>query len=438
MSAPHPPRVPGDPRRRLWIAALAALAFATPFAARSIASPQRPSAESPHGNFREDCALCHGPDAWKPARISKKFNHAKYGFPLDGAHAAATCVACHRTLDFTMEKSVCATCHEDVHRGEFGTDCAQCHTTRSFIDRSGMARRHQATRFPLSGAHAVIDCERCHGNEPSGHLRFVGISADCESCHLPLYRAAKDPDHVAGGFPLDCASCHTTVTWNFARFDHARTAFPLTGAHRTVACQACHGDGVYKGKSTDCVSCHLADYQGTNDPGHAAAGFPTTCATCHTTASWSGSTFDHSTTAFPLTGAHLTVSCNGCHGDGVYKGKSTDCASCHLTAYQGTTDPNHAAATLSTACATCHTTASWAGAKFTAHDASWFPIYSGRHAGTWSSCATCHTNATNFTVFTCVTCHGKSETDSQHSGVNGYAYDSNLCYSCHPQGRAGN
>lgn len=442
MSAPHLTPAPRGTRRALWsvvLSVLAALAVTVPFAARSIASSPRPSADNPHGAFRDDCSLCHGPSAWKPVQISRKFNHAKYGFPLEGAHAAASCVACHKTLDFTMEKSVCATCHEDVHRGEFGTDCARCHTTRSFIDRSAMVRGHQATRFPLSGAHAVIDCERCHGGEPSGHLRFVGIDANCASCHLAQYNATTNPNHAVGGFPLDCASCHGSVTWSPARFDHSRTAFPLTGAHRTAACQACHGDGVFKGKSTDCVSCHLASYQGTTDPNHAGAGFPTTCASCHNTSSWSGAFFDHSGTAFPLTGAHRTVACQACHGDGVYKGKSTDCVSCHLADYQGTTNPTHSTIGFPTTCNTCHTTATWAGATFD-HDTNNFPIYSGRHAGIWSSCATCHTNSSNYTVFTCLSCHphdDKAGTDSNHTNVSGYAYDSALCYSCHPRGGGG-
>jgi hypothetical protein len=432
-------QAPERPVRRNRIGALAALAMLALAAAARAAAAEAPP-ENPHGAFREDCSLCHGPKAWKPARISKKFDHGKYGFPLTGAHAAAACASCHKTLDFTMAQSVCATCHEDVHRGEFGTDCAQCHTTRSFIDPAGMVRMHQTTRFPLSGAHAALDCERCHAGTAAGQMEFVGIPAECESCHMRDYNATTSPAHAASGFPLNCSSCHNSLSWTGARFDHSATAFPLTGAHRTVACQSCHGDGVWAGKSTACVSCHQGDYNGTTDPNHATLGYSTDCASCHTTVSWSGATFDHSTTGFPLTGAHLAVSCIGCHADGVYAGKSTACVSCHQTDYDGTADPGHAAAGLSTDCASCHTTTDWSGATFAAHDASYFPIYSGRHAGTWSSCATCHTSATAFTVFTCLTCHphdSKTQTDSNHSGVSGYVYDSNACYSCHPRGRAG-
>jgi hypothetical protein len=230
------------------------------------------------------------------------------------------------------------------------------------------------------------------------------------------------------------------MAWSPARFDHANTRFPLTGAHRRVPCASCHGDGVYQGKSTDCYSCHKADYDGTTDPAHAAAGFPTACATCHNTTSWGDASFDHSRTAFPLTGAHASVACSGCHGDGIYQGKSTDCYSCHKADYDGTTDPNHVAAGIGTACASCHNTTSWNGADFTAHDQSYFPIYSGRHAGLWSACSTCHDVPNNFSQLTCLLCHphdSKAQTDSNHTGVSGYQYTSQACYSCHPRGSGG-
>jgi hypothetical protein len=420
-----------------WVIALVALLAAAPLAALATASSRPAPAENPHGKFRDDCSLCHGANAWKPARISREFDHAKYGFALEGAHAAAACVACHTTLDFTMERPLCATCHEDVHRGEFGTDCERCHTTRSFIDPAGMARMHQTTRFPLAGAHAMLQCERCHAGAAAGRLAFVGIAAECQGCHLEDYRATTNPAHQAGGFPLECASCHTTATWQSARFDHAATGFALTGAHRSVACLSCHGDGVYAGKPTTCVSCHLSEYNGTTNPAHAAGGFSTDCVSCHGTGAWSGAAFDHSASGFPLTGAHAATTCLSCHGDGVFAGKPTTCVSCHLSDYNGTTNPSHSVLAFSTDCASCHATSRWSGATFD-HDTSFFPIYSGRHAGLWASCATCHTVSTSFSAFTCFSCHphdDRAKTDAGHAGRQDYVYDSQACYSCHPQGR---
>ena len=414
---------------------LAGVALAATLGAATAAAQQ--TVPNPHGDLRLECATCHSAKGWTPVRVARSFRHADGRFPLAGAHAQVACQACHKTLDFKGVSTSCVSCHRDVHRGELGTDCARCHTARSFIDRAAMVRFHQTTRFPLTGAHLVADCEQCHTPSAEGQLTFVNRATTCDACHMPAYQATTNPPHAAGGFPTTCEVCHATVAWTRARFDHSATQFPLTGAHRAVACNQCHGDGVYKGKSTACVSCHQKDYDGTTDPAHGPAGFPTACATCHNTTAWSGATFDHSTTAFPLTGAHKTVACNQCHGDGVYKGKSTACVSCHLTDYNGTTDPAHAGAGFPTTCEQCHTTTTWSGATFN-HDGSFFPIYSGTHAGLWSSCTTCHTNTASYAQFTCFNCHehDQSTTDSHHTGVSGYTYNSQACYSCHPQGRS--
>lgn len=320
--------------------------------------------KNPHGDFKEECGLCHSSDGWTPAKISPAFDHAKFGFSLEGSHAAASCRSCHASLEFSQEKTQCVSCHQDVHRGELGTECAHCHTARSFLERTTMVRAHQLTRFPLTGYHATLDCESCHPLAASGHLRFVGTEADCYACHLDDYQSAKVPDHVAGDFSKDCQLCHGPTSWSPARFDHDKTAFSLTGAHRRIPCESCHGDGVYAGKSTACASCHQADYEATTNPPHAGTGFSTDCQSCHGTERWEGAQFDH---------------------DGPY-----------------------------------------------------FPIYSGPHAGRWADCTTCHTNPANYAQFTCLSCHPHSDqvaTDGHHQEISGYRYDSQACYSCHPQGR---
>lgn len=434
------PRFIESAPRRLWPALLTLIALASLVASiRVTGAAPRPIPPNPHGKFKGECGDCHGAEGWKPAKIGRNFDHGKFGFPLTGAHAAASCQACHASLDFTRQEKLCASCHEDPHRGEMGSACERCHTARSFVDHAAMTRAHQMTHFPLTGAHAALDCESCHTPVSQGKLQYVGTRADCQSCHMAEYQAAKQPDHLAGGFPLDCQECHTPISWTTARFDHSKTAFPLTGAHLTAPCASCHGDGVYKGKSTDCYSCHKANYDATNDPVHASAGFSTACATCHNTTSWNSASFNHNATAFPLTGAHATVACNQCHGDGVYAGKPTDCYSCHKADYDATNNPAHAAATFPTTCASCHNTTSWAGATFD-HDTPYFPIYSGTHLGRWSACTDCHPVASNYASFNCLSCHphsDKAQTDGNHTGVSGYVYDSNHCYSCHPRGRAG-
>lgn len=336
------------------VAALATLAGA--------ARPLGSSVKNPHGSFREPCEQCHTADGWRPARVSPKFDHGRFGFPLTGAHAAAACLGCHASVEFSKAEQRCAACHEDPHRGEMGAECARCHGARSFLDRTPMVRGHQLTAFPLSGSHAGLDCEHCHPPAAQGQLRFVGTPGECVACHLAAFRATTNPDHEAGGFPQDCRACHSTIGWNAANFDHAGTRFPLTGRHLGTPCASCHASG-YAGTPTTCVSCHRDDYDATTSPAHAAAGFSTDCATCHNANGWDGANFNH--------------------------------------------------------------------------DAAFFPIDSGKHAGKWNACSDCHTNASNYAVFTCLSCHphsDKAKTDGDHRGRNGYSYTSTACYGCHPRG----
>ncbi len=401
-----------------------AIAFTGVFAATA---PAQQATANPHGHVKEECAVCHSAEGWTPAHVRADFNHGKYGFALAGAHAQTACRSCHTSMQFTGTRAECAACHKDVHRGELGTDCSRCHTARSFLDRAVMARGHELTRFPLRGAHAAVDCESCHTPAPQGRLAFVNLPRECVACHLPQYQAAKNPDHVAGGFSQDCAPCHAATNWASARFNHDASRFPLTGAHRAATCAQCHGDGVYTGKPTVCVSCHQQNYDATTNPNHGASGFNTDCTTCHTTVNW---TFDHARSAFPLTGAHAALTCQQCHGDGVYVGKPTTCVSCHQATYDATSNPIHSAAGFPTTCQTCHTTLSWAGATF---NHTWFPV---PHR-TATQCVDCHTNPSDYSAFVCTICHTQSQTDPHHQGVRGYVWNSTNCYACHRNGGGG-
>jgi hypothetical protein len=314
--------------------------------------------------------------------------------------------------------------------GELKTPCAQCHLPDAWRPtKISPEFKHAPGRFALEGAHARASCASCHKR-----LDFTGVSSNCVSCHRDAHQ---------GELGANCAKCHSSRSFlDMApmRQTHQVTAFPLKGAHAAADCRSCHtprapGQQAFVNLPSTCQTCHLAAYQKTTNPPHVAGGFSRDCSTCHSTTGWQGKAFDHSITRFVLTGAHKTLNCASCHSDGVYAAKPTTCVSCHQTAYQATTNPNHAAANFSTDCATCHTTTAWTG-NFVAHDASFFPIYSGAHAGKWASCATCHTNATNYTVFDCLSCHNKGTTDNQHRGRAGYVYASPNCYSCHARGRA--
>lgn len=387
----------------------------------------------PHAaaGYATTCASCHGTTAWR----GSGFAHTTR-FPLTGAHLAASCLGCHGDGVYAGKSAECASCHQVQYTATtrpphgpsgIGTRCTDCHTTAAW---PGATYNHDATAFPLTGAHRASTCDGCHADRV-----YRGKPSSCVSCHRPDYDAAKAPSHA--GFPTECAACHATTTWTGGTFDHATTAFPLTGAHRAAGCQLCHGDGVYRGKPSTCASCHQADYTATTRPPHGSSGIGTTCTSCHTTAAWLPGTYDHSATAFPLTGAHTTATCAGCHADGTWRGKPSTCVSCHQSDYNQTTNPNHASASFPTACASCHTTATWLGATFD-HDGQYFPIYSGKHRGKWTTCATCHTSPNNYKAFTCLTCHEhrQSAMDDKHKGRSGYSYTSQACLSCHPTGRS--
>ncbi|MBL0178389.1 MAG: hypothetical protein IPP98_04585 [Gemmatimonadetes bacterium] len=118
-----------------------------------------------------------------------------------------------------------------------------------------------------------------------------------------------------------------------------------------MSCASCHADGVYRGKPTTCISCHQTDFSRTTTPPHAAAGFSTTYSPPHDDAV-GRATFNHGTTAFPLTGAHITTSCATCHLNNVYRGLPATCISCHQQDCTSATNPSHPGSAFPTTCAT--------------------------------------------------------------------------------------
>jgi hypothetical protein len=376
--------------------------------------------------FPTECEQCHETVSWEGAQ----FDHKTF-FRLTGAHRTAECVSCHADGVYAGTPRDCFSCHSsefqqaanpDHVAAGFGTDCEGCHNAKGW---EGASFDHNQF-FRLTGAHKKTECESCHQNG-----QYEGTPRDCYSCHRSDYDGTTDPNHATAGFPTDCKGCHNAKGWEGATFDHDRV-FRLTGAHKTVECESCHQDGQYEGTPRDCYSCHRSDYDGTNDPSHSAAGFPTACETCHNTSGWEGATFDHDQ-FFRLTGAHRAVECESCHQDGQYEGTPRDCYSCHRSDYDGTRDPNHSAAGFPTACETCHNTSGWEGATFD-HDL-YFPIDRGAHRNL--ECSDCHVVSSSFQIFECTSCHehSRQEMDEEHDDVAGYVWESNACYSCHPDGR---
>ena len=369
--------------------------------------------------FPTTCQSCHGATAWQPAA----FDHAQSGFPLEGAHRTIACADCH-TSGYTGTPADCYSCHRNDYErtrepnhaaAGYPTACQNCHTMSSW---EGAAFDHAASGFPLEGAHRTLTCSDCHAQG------YAGTPADCYACHRSAFEGTRDPNHVASGFPTSCSSCHSTRGWEPATFDHARSSFPLEGAHRTIACADCHRNG-YTGTPADCYSCHRSDFEGTRDPNHVAAGFPTACQTCHGPNAWRPATFNHSSTAFPLTGAHVSAACSSCHASG-YAGTPKDCFACHQSDYQGTRDPNHAQAGYPTTCQNCHSTSAWEPANFN-HSTTAFPL-TGAHVS--APCSSCHASGYAGTPKDCYACHQsdyQGTNDPNHSAA-GYP---TTCQNCH-------
>ncbi len=369
----------------------------------------------PHGEFDEDCTLCHGDEDWLPVVISPEFDHDEVsGFTRRGAHLDLGCPACHKSLNFAEAPRECAGCHLDVHMGELGSDCGRCHEIYSFIDNASWLRRHSSTRFPLTGRHLTADCEECHPPQPQGRLIWVNRPVDCFACHREEYEGTGNPDHRAAGFPTGCEQCHSTSSWTTGSSSSGHSGFPLTGGHTGLDCDLCHIDGVYEGTPTHCFGCHQDDY----NREHAGSGFPTDCTQCHSTSDWDAEETGH--TSFPLTGAHAPLDCDACHANGVYEGTPSDCYACHQDDYDQTDDPDHQAAGYPTDCDQCHSTSNWDAED--AHTS--FPL-TGGHGGL--DCNDCHANGIyQGTPTNCVACH-QDDYNREHTG-SGFPTD---CTQCH-------
>jgi hypothetical protein len=367
-----------------------------------------------------DCKICHSSTAWQPS----SFKHSTTGFELTGGHATvAQCSSCH-IGSTTTTSSECISCHQSQYNNakghvasKFPTDCKMCHNSTNWLQTTF---NHSTTNFPLTGAHTTVLCASCH---ISG---YAGTPTDCNSCHQKNFTSAQLPNHTAAGLPVDCKICHTSTAWQPSSFKHSTTGFELTGGHATVAqCSSCH-IGSTTTTSSECISCHQAQYN--NAKGHFASKFPTDCRMCHNSTNWLQTTFNHSTTNFPLTGAHTAVLCASCHTSG-YAGTPTQCNNCHTTDYNLTTNPNHKTLALSVSCADCHTTnAGWQPASFAVHNN--YYALTGAHLAISNDCAACHNGTYTSTPNTCYGCHTadyKNTTNPAHSA----AQFPTECTSCH-------
>jgi len=368
-------------------------------------------------------------------------------------HEKVSCTGCHTKPVFTDVGKNCANCHADIHRAQFGANCAQCHTVLGWRTSVQSIEQH-FNRFPLLGAHAVVECQECHTNAAVGN--YLGLSTACSSCHLTDWQKTSNPAHPSAGTAFaaaNCTNCHSFDNWLNAKFDHSSTGFLLTNGHANVACALCHINNNYNLTiaPTDCGNsgCHLSTWQQTNNPVHPSAGTAfaaANCSTCHTTVSWTTATFDHSTTGFLLTSGHANVACNLCHLNNNYNLTiaPTNCGNsqCHLTTWQQTNNPVHStsgAAFAAANCSTCHTTAGWTAAAFD-HSVTGFALTGTHMSPAPTPCASCHVN-NNYTLNSadCYGCHQAAFISTTTIGgavpnhvTAGFPTTASACATCHP------
>jgi hypothetical protein len=378
------------------------------------------------------CLACH-----PNGEANGAFDHNSTAFPLTGAHITVNCLECH-AAGYAGTPTDCAACHTDHFNQSTNpnhmalgipTDCASCHTTAP--DWNPAAFPIHNDYYTLSGAHALIadQCVNCHNGD------YNNTPNTCTGCHQEDYNQTTNPSHFNLQFSQDCASCHNESAWQPSSFPNHNDYYVLQGAHAVIAneCATCH-NGDYNNTPNTCTGCHQEDYNQTTNPSHLNLQFSQDCASCHNESAWQPSSFPNHNDYYVLQGAHAVIAneCAACH-NGDYNNTPNTCFGCHSTEYNESTNPPHITTGFGTDCASCHNESAWTPANFN-HDQQYFPIYSGAHLGTWDQCSDCHTNPNDFSVFTCITCHTSAETNDQHTGVDGYAFNSDLCLACHPTG----
>ncbi len=315
------------------------------------------------GRLGSACHECHSPLGWSHFD-ARRFDHNLTAFPLEGAHAAVTCQACHPPgAGLRVERfSACTDCHADPHLRQFESaeDCSDCHTIDGFLPTTYSIAAHQESGYVLAGAHLATPCDACHAEAPSNSLlpsgefgspgwalpaplpalthQFRFESTACKDCHLDPHQGEVNSWIEATG----CEGCHQLESWRLVTFDHDQTALPLRGGHSVLACAECHaatGDKSTTGVTLNqaqaaCLTCH----DDPHDRQFATATANNRCASCHAFDDWTAPLFDHDRdAAFALQGAHRGVSCEACHpaeerDDGLlirYRPLGSSCESCH-------------------------------------------------------------------------------------------------------------
>jgi hypothetical protein len=410
----------------------------------------------------QQCVRCHSDHNGEEFPLIKwdvkTFDHKQAGYSLDGKHAGLACNRCHtaehvsqaerplmRIKDlsktFLGVSSNCVTCHQDQHNGRLGANCQQCHNPNDWKQVNQFD--HSKTRYPLTGLHGQVTCQKCHTPGADSKLRYVGIPfSKCSDCHSDPHR---------GSFAPSCQSCHNTSGWKKVstaavneRFDHSKTKYPLLGKHATVECAQCHSGGDFKKPLAfqKCMDCHKPDPHSGQFAKRADGG---ECASCHTVEGFKPSQFglkQHASTAYPLEGKHATVQCAQCHipkgKDTLFKMKFQRCTDCHGDQHLG----QFAAAPYFNNCERCHNLQGYRPSTFTLalHKQTRFALTGGHVA---VPCGDCHKESADFKPkpavlyhwenLSCASCHTDPHQGQFNSRMQKLRADGRQqgCEACH-------
>lgn len=211
---------------------------------------------------------------------------------------------------------------------------------------------HEKFGFKLEGAHAKVECAKCHLPELETYAeRFpdpaspgYNRNADqCSSCH-------KDPHdgQFKEQYP-SCAQCHTVQRFKPSTMGPAEhpDSYPLQNGHLAVACNQCHvvqedtAVRQFKGTTKSCKECHANPHGDQFDQEIARNG----CTACHLSdfSTFRIREYKHQNMRSFFEGkGHARAACIQCHAEpsgkgGIvqYRNTPKDCASCHADVHRG-------------------------------------------------------------------------------------------------------
>ncbi len=223
-------------------------------------------------NPTADCKDCHSVNLTFDYTTFSNEKHGKLDFPLNGAHLATPCFACHLKEDkwsFSKLGNACADCHGDEHETQISSEfyskdkCKDCHSTAAW---GSINFDHDTTGYELDGQHALAKCRACHFREEEPRpqaekQKFYKPTNNCAHCHENNHEQQFEIDAKT-----DCRKCHSnSEKWTADKFEHNLTEFPLEGEHAKVDCSACHKSSTnsnnlpyieYKIQKFKCIDCH--------------------------------------------------------------------------------------------------------------------------------------------------------------------------------------